>query len=68
MIYPPLDDLLKHVDNRYTLVNVSAKRARRILDDGQKANDERSNKAVTIALEEIVSGKTKYQKTKIGIK
>jgi DNA-directed RNA polymerase subunit omega len=66
MIYPPLDDLLKHVDNRYTLVTVAAKRARQILEE--QASDERSIKAVTIALEEIISGKTKYQRTKTGIK
>ena len=68
MIYPTLDDLLKHTDNKFTLATVAAKRARQILDDGQRANDERSNKAVTIALEEIVSEKTKYQRTKGGIK
>ena len=68
MIYPTLDDLLKHADNKFTLATVAAKRARQILDDGQKSNDERSNKAVTIALEEIVSEKTKYQRTKSGIK
>jgi DNA-directed RNA polymerase subunit omega len=67
MIYPSLDDLLKHTDNRYTLVIVSAKRARQILEEEQ-ASDERSIKAVTIALEEIISGKTKYQRTKTGIK
>ncbi len=67
MIYPPLDDLLKHADNKYTLVIVAAKRARQILEEGQK-NDERSIQAVTIALEEVVNGKTKYQRTKTGIK
>lgn len=68
MINPPLDELLKHVDNRYTLVNVAAKRARYILEDGKQINGERSNKAVTIALEEIVSDKTKFVRTKTGIK
>lgn len=67
MIYPPLDDLLKHVDNRYTLSTVSAKRARQIIEKGQPS-DERLVKAVTIALEEIYTGKTRFERTKTGIK
>lgn len=73
MIYPPLDELLQHADNRFTLVTVAAKRARQIIEleketFKEKLTDEQSGKAVTIALEEIVSGKTRYQRTKYGIK
>jgi DNA-directed RNA polymerase subunit omega len=67
MIYPPLDDLLKHVDNRYTLSTVSAKRARQIIEKGQ-TSDDHLTKAVTIALEEIYNGKTRFERTKTGIK
>jgi DNA-directed RNA polymerase subunit omega len=67
MIYPPLDELLKHADNKYTLAMVAAKRARQIIEAGH-ADDERPGKAVTLAFEEIVSGKTKYESTKTGIK
>jgi len=67
MIYPPLDQLLKHVDNKYTLATVASKRARQIIDNEQ-TSDERSTKAVTIALEEIFNGKIKYTRTKSGIK
>lgn len=67
MIYPPLDELLKHVDSRYTLVTAAAKRARKILDEEQ-ASEERSNKAVSTALREIYSGKIKLERTKVGIK
>ncbi len=67
MIHPPLDNLLKHTENKYTLVIVAAKRARQILQEEQ-SDDERINKAVTIALEEVINGKTKYQRTKNGIK
>jgi DNA-directed RNA polymerase subunit omega len=63
MIYPPLDELLKHADNRYALAIIAAKRARQIINDVH-ANEERSIKAVTIAFEEIVSGKTKFVRTK----
>ncbi|MGE5581919.1 MAG: DNA-directed RNA polymerase subunit omega [Bacillota bacterium] len=67
MIYPPLDELLTHVDSRYTLVTVAAKRARKILEEEQ-LNGEKSIKAVSIALNEIKSGKIKVERTKIGIK
>lgn len=69
MIFPPLDELLKHADNRFMLVTVAAKRARQIIGNEQ-TGDDYSDKAVTIALEEIVSGQTKYDrtKTKSGIK
>jgi DNA-directed RNA polymerase subunit omega len=67
LIYPPLDELLTHVDSRYTLVTASAKRARKILEEEQ-SSDEKSNKAVSSALREIHSGKIKIERTKVGIK
>jgi DNA-directed RNA polymerase subunit omega len=67
MIYPSLDELLKHADNKYILASVAAKRARQIIAEGY-ANEERSSKAVTVAFEEIVSAKTRYESTKTGIK
>lgn len=66
MIYPPLDDLLRHVDNRYTLVTVCAKRARKILEEN--IDQEKSIKPVSLALQEIMEGKIKVEHTKIGIK
>ena len=66
MIYPSLDNLVKHVDSRYTLVTAAAKRARKILEEEQ--NQEKSIKAVSIALEEIQAGKIKIEHTKTGIK
>jgi DNA-directed RNA polymerase subunit omega len=59
MIYPQLDELLKHADNTYTLVIIAAKRARQIIKEGH-TNDERPTKVVTNALEEIVNGKIKF--------
>jgi DNA-directed RNA polymerase omega subunit len=67
MINPPLDELLKNTDNRYTLVNVAAKRARQIINEGH-VDDTRSDKAVQIALEEIISAKTKFERAKASIK
>lgn len=66
MIYPSLDNLIKHVDSRYTLVTVAAKRARKILEDTQ--NREKTVKAVSVALEEIQAGKIIIERTKTGIK
>lgn len=67
MIHPTLDHLLKHADNRFSLVTVAAKRARQILEEDH-ADEEKSLVPVTVALEEILSGKTKYIRTKTGIK
>ncbi|HEX7714639.1 MAG TPA: DNA-directed RNA polymerase subunit omega [Bacillota bacterium] len=67
MINPPLDELLKHVDSRYTLVTAAAKRARRILEQ-ETPSEERSIKPVSAALEEISAGKIKVERTKTGIK
>lgn len=67
MIYPSLDELLKKVDSRYTLVTAAAKRARKVLEE-ERLNDDKTIKAVSIALEEIGAGKIKVERTKTGIK
>jgi DNA-directed RNA polymerase subunit omega len=66
LIYPSLDNLVKHVDSRYTLVTAAAKRARKILEN--TGNQEKSVKAVSVALEEIQAGKVIIERTKTGIK
>lgn len=68
MIYPPLDELMKRVDSRYTLVVAAAKRARQILEHPDLESEESVSKPVTIALEEIISGQLKYERTKGGVK
>ena len=72
MIYPRVDDLLTHVDSRYALVIISAKRARQINNYhhqlGEGTFDEfappliesRSKNYLTMALEEISEGKIVY--------
>ena len=67
MIYPSLDELLKKVDNRYTLVTAAAKRARKILEE-EKSDEEKTIKPESSALEEIGVGKFKVEGTKAGIK
>lgn len=64
MIYSPLDQLLKHADNnKYTLVNITAKRARQIIEAGY-LNEEHLDNAVSIAFAEIINGKIKFEKVK----
>lgn len=63
MIHKPnVEDLLKVADNRFELVNMVAKRARQ-LENGEKAMIDCENlmSAVTIASEEIKSGKLKKE-------
>ncbi len=64
-----LDELMKKVDSRYTLVSLTAKRARQInqeRDDLKKSqhglyNEEIDNeKPVTVAMEEIVNDDITY--------
>ena len=57
MLYPSMNDLLKRVGNRYLLVNIAAKRARDVADDAEEREIPLADKAVKIALEDILSGK-----------
>jgi DNA-directed RNA polymerase omega subunit len=67
MIYQSLEELLKHADNRFVLVNIAAKRARHIFTE-KGADDRRVSEALTIAFDEIVNAKIKFERTKTGIK
>ena len=73
MMYPPIEDLFEKVDSKFTLVSLSAKRARQInsyfsqLGEGlgaivppQVASV--SRKPLSIALEEIAADKITYQR------
>ena len=68
MINPSIDILVTKVDSKYTLVVLAAKRAREIMDGSAPLVDSKSNKQVTIALEEIAQDKITYERTKSGIK
>jgi DNA-directed RNA polymerase subunit omega len=72
---PRNDELLSRVDSRYALVIVAAKRARQInnyhhqLGEGTFEEvppmvESRSKNYLTMALEEIASGKINYEYTK----
>jgi DNA-directed RNA polymerase subunit omega len=68
MIEPSINSLLNRVDSRYTLVCVSAKRARQITDGAHKLTKCSSDKSVTLAINEVDEGKITYVRTKSGIK
>ena len=56
MLYPPVSDLLKHVDSRYLLVNVVAHRARQIAMESEAFHEELEDKPVTMAIHEVADG------------
>jgi DNA-directed RNA polymerase subunit omega len=62
MIKPSLDQLVERVDSKYTLVILAARRGREIQAGKPKLVESRSNKPVTIALEELVAGKLFYER------
>ena len=53
MINPSVVELLKKVDDRYSLVLLSSKRARQIIDGSSPKVETDSNKPLTIAINEI---------------
>lgn len=68
MINPSIVDLLDKVDNRYSLVIVTSKRARQIIDGENKLADIKSNKALTIAINEVNQSLISYESLKEGFK
>lgn len=68
MMEPSLDSLVEKVDSKYTLVVAAAKRARDIQGGGEPQVPSSSNKAVTVALEELNQGLLFYERTRAGIK
>jgi len=64
LIYPSLDNLLKKVDSKYTLVVLTSLRAREIVSGERPLVTSKSNKAVTIALEEVAADKVTYERVK----
>ena len=66
LIYPSLDNLLKKVDSKYTLVILTSRRARELVAGDRPLVASRSKKEVTIALEEIATDKLTYDRAKPG--
>jgi len=68
LIYPSIDDLVKHFDSKYTLVIATAKRGRQLRNGSKRTIDEIYKKEVTTALYEINAGNIEYQRIRDGIK
>ena len=80
MIEPKIDDLLAAVDSKYSLVILSAKRAREINSYYSQLGEGRGefvpplvesgglrNKPLSIALEEIAEDKVTYERTDTAV-
>lgn len=67
IVHPPMSQLLRKVDSRYTLVVLAAKRARQLLDGAEAKVDVPTNKNVTQALAEVADGRIRYERTRSAI-
>ena len=52
-----VEDCLKQVDNRFTLVMLATKRVRQLLQGAHPLVNPRDNKEIVVALREIAEGK-----------
>ena len=68
MINPSVVDLLKKVEDRYSLVIVTSKRARQLIDGSKQLVDVDSEKALTIAINEVNEGAVGYERVKESTK
>lgn len=57
MLYPAMSELLKHIDSRYLLVNVVARRARQLSIEAETFHEPLTDKPVTLAIREVAEGK-----------
>ena len=68
MINPSVVDLLKKVEDRYSLVIVTSRRARQIIDGNKPVTTNKSKKALTLAVNEVNEGLVTYNKVEEGNK
>ncbi|MDQ0148889.1 DNA-directed RNA polymerase subunit omega [Eubacterium multiforme] len=61
MINPSVVELLKKVEDRYSLVIVTSKRARQIIGGSEPLIKIDSQKPLTIAINEVNEGKVGYE-------
>ena len=62
MINPSVYKLKKITGDRYSLVVITSKRAREIIDGDEPLVNIKSNKALTIAINEVNEGKIEFEK------
>ena len=68
MINPSVYKLKKITGDRYSLVVITSKRAREIIDGDEPLVNIKSNKSLTIAIKEVNEGKIEFEKVEEGIK
>ncbi len=68
MINPSIVDLVKIAGDRYSVVVITSKRARQIIDGADTYVKTESNKPLTIAINEVQDEVVKYEQLKEGIK
>ena len=57
MLYPPMADLVSKVGSRYLLVNLVARRARKLSAAAEENREPLEKKPVSTAIDEVYSGK-----------
>jgi DNA-directed RNA polymerase subunit omega len=62
MLYPPVAELVDKIGSRYQLVNLVARRARKISSDAEEKQLPLDRKAVSIAIDEVYTGKLSIDK------
>ena len=62
LLYPAINEIKKKADSRYTLVILTAKRARDIIDGKPKLIDEENEVAVSVAAREIYEDIITYKR------
>jgi DNA-directed RNA polymerase subunit omega len=68
MINPSVMDLLKKVEDRYSLVMVTSKRARQLINGSEPLVKVDSRKALTIAIHEVNEDAVTYESVKDATK
>ena len=56
MLYPAMSELLQHIDSRYLMVNVVARRARQLSIETESLHIPHDEKPVTQAIREVSEG------------
>lgn len=60
MLKPSMQELMKKIGNRYLLVNLAAQRARDLAEEATETGEPMPDKAVKLALDEIVHDEIIY--------
>lgn len=62
MLYPPVAELVDKTGSRYQLVNLVARRARAISADAEDKGEPLDRKSVSLAIDEVYTGKLTIEK------